>query len=83
MSSINGCSLFKKKSFEDTDTYKEMIKNQKETDKKIDSIRNAQLNREMDSLRRTSDSLSREIDKSMENLKKSQEELNKKMNKNK
>lgn len=77
---FSGCSLIQKKKFEDTDTYKEMMKQQEETDKKLDSIRRQnyrQLNdsadsfhKELDSLKRSTDSLEKELDKSIQYLKK-------------
>jgi len=74
---ITGC---KKKSFEDTDTYKEMMKHQNEAEKKMDSIRkenykqltdtvNNSFKRSLDSLKRSTDSLEKELQKSIENLK--------------
>jgi len=77
---ISGCSLFKQKKFEDTDTYRELQKSQQESNKKIDSLTKIQLNRDIDSLRRASDSLEREINKTMEHIKKSDSILNKKIN---
>jgi septal ring factor EnvC (AmiA/AmiB activator) len=71
-----------KKRFEDTDAYKKMIENQKEIDKKLDSIRqenykqlldttNSGLRRTLDSLKRRTDSLQQQLDKSIKELKKS------------
>ena len=70
-----------KKRFEDTDTYKKMMENQKEIDKKLDSIRqenykqlldttNSGLKRTLDSLKRRTDSLQQQLDKSIKELKK-------------
>ena len=78
MVSLNGCA---KKKFEDTDTYKELMKHQEETDKKLDSIRkenykqltdssNNSFKRSMDSLKRITDSLRNKLDKNIESLKK-------------
>lgn len=76
---ISGCGLFaKKKSFEDTDTFRELQKNKNEIDRKTDSIVKQNLMRSIDSLNRANDSLGKEIEKSMENIKKSQDEFNKK-----
>lgn len=80
VSILTGCGVFGKKKFEDTDTYKEMIRVQEETDKKLDSIRREnyrQLNdsvnngfkRKLDSLKRSTDSLEKELEKSIQNLK--------------
>ncbi len=76
---FSGCSLFQKKKFEDTDTYKELMKQQEETDKRLDSIRRQnyrqindsadRFNKELDSLKRSTDSLEKELDKSIQNLK--------------
>lgn len=74
--SLNGCSLFtKKKNFEGSDTYRELMKNQKETDKKLDSIGNKELLKAVDSLNKRNDSLAIEIEKSMQKIKESQKEL--------
>ena len=74
---ITGCG---KKNFEDTDAYKELIRRQEETDKRLDSIRrknfrqrndtvSASFKRELDSLKRSTDSLEKELEKSIEKLK--------------
>ncbi|HMQ79095.1 MAG TPA: hypothetical protein PKE39_06825 [Ignavibacteria bacterium] len=79
---FTGCGVFGKKKFEDTDTYREMMRAQEETDKKLDSIRREnykQLNdsvnngfkRKLDSLKRSTDSLEKELEKSIQNLKNS------------
>jgi len=76
--SLSGCSLFtKKKSFEDSDTYRELMKNQKETDKKLDSLANKELLKSIDSLNKRNDSLAIEIEKSMKKIRESQKELDK------
>lgn len=73
--------MFGKKKFEDTDTYRELMKRQEETDKKLDSIRkqnykqlndsvNSRFKRELDSLKRSTDSLEKELEKSIQDLKK-------------
>jgi hypothetical protein len=81
---FSGCGLLgKKKNFEDTDTYRELINNQQKTDKKLDSMRNAELRKSLDSLLKVNDSLGREVDKSMQKIKKDQEEFNRKLNNNK
>ena len=75
---ITGCN---KKKFEDTDTYKEMMKHQNEAEKKMDSIRkenykqltdtmNNSFKKSLDSLKRSTDSLEKELEKSIQNLKK-------------
>lgn len=75
---LNGCA---KKKFEDTDTYKELIKQQEETDRKLDSIRkdnykqltdssNNDFKRSMDSLKHITDSLKENLHKNIESLKK-------------
>jgi len=77
-----GCGMFGKKKFEDTDTYREMIRIQEETDKKLDSIRrenykqvndsvNTGFKLKLDSLKRSTDSLEKELEKSIQNLKNS------------
>lgn len=82
VSLMTGCGVFGKKKFEDTDTYKEMMRQQEETDKRLDSIRRdnyKQLNdsvnngfkKKLDSLKRSTDSLEKELEKSIQNLKKS------------
>jgi len=74
--------MFGKKKFEDTDTYREMIRIQEETDKKLDSIRrenykqvndsvNTGFKLKLDSLKRSTDSLEKELEKSIQNLKNS------------
>jgi len=79
---MTGCGVFGKKKFEDTDTYKEMMRQQEETDKRLDSIRRdnyKQLNdsvnngfkKKLDSLKRSTDSLEKELEKSIQNLKNS------------
>ena len=79
---FSGCTLFKKKSFEDSDQYKELMKYQENLDKKLDSIRQEnfkQLNdsmmwdlrRKNDSLKLRIDSLGKEIEKSFQEFKKS------------
>ncbi len=76
----SGCGLFGKKKFEDSDAYKELMKHQEETDKKLDSIRkqnfkqmndsvNNSFRRDLDSLKRSTDSLEKELEKSIQNLK--------------
>lgn len=81
VSLMTGCGVFGKKKFEDTDTYKEMMRQQEETDKRLDSIRRdnyKQLNdsvnngfkKKLDSLKRSTDSLEKELEKSIQNLKK-------------
>lgn len=75
---FSGCG---KKNFEDTDAYKELIRRQEETDRKLDSIRrenfrqlndtvNSTFHKELDSLKRSTDSLEKELEKSIEKLKK-------------
>jgi hypothetical protein len=77
-----GCSLFKKKSFEDSEQYKELMKYQENLDKKLDSIRQEnfkmlndstmqELRRKNDSLKQRIDSLGKEIEKSFREFKKS------------
>lgn len=77
---ISGCGLFGKKKFEDTDTYKEMMRQQEETDRKLDSIKkdnyrqlndstNSTFKKELDSLKHSTDSLKKELDKSLQDLK--------------
>ena len=79
-----GCSLFKKKNnFEDTDTYRELIDYQQKNDRKLDSLRNVELRKSLDSLLKVNDSLGREVDKTMQKIKKDQEEFNRKLNNNK
>lgn len=79
---MTGCGVFGKKKFEDTDTYKEMMRQQEETDKKLDSIRrenykqlndsvNTGFKKKLDSLKRSTDSLEKELEKSIQNLKNS------------
>lgn len=74
---LSGCA---KKNFEDTDAYKELIRRQEETDKRLDSIRrenfrqlndtvNASFKKQLDSLKRSTDSLEKELEKSIEKLK--------------
>ena len=76
---LSGCG---KKNFEDTEAYKELIRRQEETDKRLDSIRrenfrqlndtvNASFKKQLDSLKRSTDSLEKELEKSIEKLKKS------------
>jgi uncharacterized protein YlxW (UPF0749 family) len=71
----NGC----KKSYEDSDEYKRLIKYQEQMDEKTDSLRrsdyqktldssNKKMKREIDSLHRNADSIEKEIEK---NIKKS------------
>lgn len=76
---LSGCGLFGKKNFEDTDTYKELMKQQEINDKMLDSIRRQnykQLNdsarkygSEMDSIKRSTDSLKKVLENSIQNLK--------------
>ena len=77
---FTGCSLFGKKSFEDTDTYKQLMRQQEETDKKLDSIKrqnfkqlndsvNNNFQYKLDSLKRSTDSLEKELEKSIKILK--------------
>jgi len=76
---FSGCGLFGKKNFEDTDTYKELMKQQEVNDKMLDSIRRQnykQLNdsarkygSEMDSIKRSTDSLKKVLENSIQNLK--------------
>lgn len=72
--------MFGKKKFEDTDKYRELIKLQEETDRKLDSIRrenykqandtvNSGFKKKLDSLKRSTDSLEKELEKSLQNLK--------------
>jgi uncharacterized protein YlxW (UPF0749 family) len=74
---LSGCA---KKNFEDTDAYKELIRRQEETDRRLDSIRrenfrqlndtvNASFKKQLDSLKRSTDSLEKELEKSIEKLK--------------
>jgi t-SNARE complex subunit (syntaxin) len=69
-----------KKKFEDTDTYKDIIKHQEEVERRIDSVRkenyrqlndsiNTEFRRELDSLKRSTDSLEKELEKSIQKLK--------------
>ncbi len=75
---ISGCG---KKKFEDTDTYKDLMKHQEEVEKKVDSIKkenykqvmdstNSSFKRSMDSLRHITDSLRENLNKNIESLKK-------------
>ena len=77
---ISGCGLFGKKNFEDTDTYKELMKQQEETDRKLDSIKkdnykqlndstNSTFKNKLDSIKRSTDLLKKELDKSLQDLK--------------
>ena len=77
---FSGCSLFKKKNFEDTDAYRELMKQQEETDKKLDSVRrenfkqlndstNSAFKKKLDSLKKSTDSLEKELEKSIQDLK--------------
>ena len=77
---ISGCGLLGRKKFEDTDTYKELMKQQEETERRLDSFRRQnfkQLNdstnnafkKKLDSLKRSTDSLEKELEKSIQNLK--------------
>lgn len=76
---LSGCGLFGKKNFEDTDTYKELMRQQEENDRMLDSIRRQnyrQLNdssrkygTEMDSIKRSTDSLKKVLENSIQNLK--------------
>jgi uncharacterized protein YlxW (UPF0749 family) len=77
---LPGCGLFGKKNFEDTDTYKELMREQEETDKKLDSIRRQNykqltdsnghtFGKDMDSLKRSTDSLKKVLENSIESLK--------------
>jgi uncharacterized protein YlxW (UPF0749 family) len=77
---ISGCGMFSKKKIEDTDTYKELMKQQEETERKLDSIRrqnfkqltdstNNAFKKKLDSLKRSTDSLEKELEKSIQNLK--------------
>ncbi len=72
-----GCG---KKNFEDTEAYKEIIRQQEETDKKLDSIKrqnfkqlndtvNNNFQYKLDSLKRSTDSLEKELEKSIKILK--------------
>jgi hypothetical protein len=74
---LAGCG---QKKFEDTDTFKELMKKQEETDKKLDSIRkenykqvtdsvNSSFQKSMDSLRHITDSLRDNLNKNIESLK--------------
>jgi len=82
LSLLAGCGIFGKKKFEDTDTYREMIRVQDAADKKLDSIRrenykqvndsvNTGFKKQLDSLKRSTDSLEKELEKSIQNLKNS------------
>lgn len=77
---LSGCGVFGKKKFEDTDMFKEMMRRQEETDRRLDSMKRQdykQLNdsvnngfkRQLDSLKRSTDSLEKELEKSIQNLK--------------
>lgn len=67
------------KKFEDTDTFKELMKQQEENEKQLDSIRKENykqvtdssnsFKRSMDSLRHITDSLRENLNKNIENLK--------------
>jgi hypothetical protein len=80
---FSGCSLLGRKKIEDTDTYKELMRQQEETERQLDSVRrqnfrqmndsNNRFKREMDSLKRSTDSLQRSLEKSIENLKNSKQ----------
>lgn len=81
VSLITGCGMFGKKKFEDTDTYREMIRVQDAADRKLDSIRrenykqvndsvNTGFKKQLDSLKRSTDSLEKELENSIKNLKK-------------
>ena len=72
-----GC---RSKKFEDTDTYKQLMKHQQEAERKLDSIRkenykqitdtvNNSFKKTLDSLKRSTDSLEKELKKNIENLK--------------
>ena len=78
LTALNGCG---KKNFEDTDTYKELMKHQEETEKKLDSIRkdnykqltdstNSSFKRSLDSLKHITDSLRQKLNRNIESLKK-------------
>lgn len=80
VSLMTGCGVFGKKKFEDTDAYKEMMRQQEKTDKRLDSIRlenykqlsdsvNNGFKNKLDSLKRSTDSLEKELEKSIQNLK--------------
>ncbi len=77
---ISGCGIFGKKNFEDTDAYKELMRQQEETDRKLDSIKkdnyrqlndsiNSTFKKELDSLKHSTDSLKTELEKSIQILK--------------
>lgn len=76
---LTGCSLFGKKKFEQTETYKELIKMQEERDKLEDSLKKLnyqqltdtlnQHDKELDSLKRITDSLKNKLDKNIQELK--------------
>jgi hypothetical protein len=79
---LSGCSLFKKKSFEESEQYKELMKYQENLDRKLDSIRQEnfrqlndstmeELRKKNDSLKLRIDSLGKEIEKSFKEFKKS------------
>lgn len=72
-----GCG---KKNIENTEKYKELIRQQEETDKKLDSIKlqnykqlndsvNNNFQYKLDSLKRSTDSLEKELEKSIKILK--------------
>jgi hypothetical protein len=73
---IYGCG---NKKFEDTDTFKDLMKQQEENEKTLDSIRKENykqvtdssnsFKRSMDSLRHITDSLRQNLNKNIENLK--------------
>lgn len=78
LAGISGCA---KKKFEDTDTYKELMKQQEETDRRLDSIRkdnyrqltdssNNSFKKSLDSLKHITDSLRENLDKNIKSLKK-------------
>lgn len=77
---FSGCGLIGKKKLEDTDTFKELMRRQEETDRRLDSMKtqdfkqlndtvNHNFKRQLDSLKRSTDSLEKELEKSIQNLK--------------
>jgi|GEM_PF-4912597 len=69
--SFNGCGLFGKKSPDNEKSEKQIMQEQQDMKRKVDSLKNLKLDKELDSLKIVLDSSSKNLNESMEKLVKS------------